>query len=146
MTGDCVACHLRSSGASDIPHVTFTDHWIRRELPPAVAPEDIERVFVRPEPFRIVRATAFPGEADQGFGLLEEAVAYFAFYDQTHALQAYLDSVIVKAESGFRAGADHAEARLALGRVLLEQGRVEESAAVLSDGPWKCSRPLRRPI
>lgn len=133
MTGDCVACHLRSSGASDIPHVTFTDHWIRRELPPAVAPEDIERVFVRPEPFRLVRATAPPDEAERGIGLLEEAAAYFAFYDRIHALPLYLDSVIVKVEAGFRAGADHAEARLALGRALLEQGRMEEAVATLSE-------------
>lgn len=133
MTGDCVACHLRSSGASDIPHVTFTDHWIRRELPPAVAPEDIERVFVRPEPFRLVRATAPPDEPGQGLGLLEEAAAYFAFYDQIHALPLYLDSVIVKVEAGFRAGADHAEARLALGRALLEQGRVDEAVEALSE-------------
>ena len=133
MTGDCVACHLRSSGASDIPHVTFTDHWIRRELPPAVAPEDIERVFVRPEPFRLVRATAPPDEAGGGLGLLEEAAAYFAFYDQIHALPLYLDSVIVKVEAGLRAGADHAEARLALGRALLEQGRVDEAVAALSE-------------
>ncbi len=133
MTGDCVTCHLRSSGASDIPHVTFTDHWIRRELPPAVAPEDIERVFIRPDPFRLVRATAPPGEADQGLALLEEATAYFAFYDQIHALPVYLDSVMIKTEAGFQAGADHAEARLALGRALLEQGRVDEAVTTLSE-------------
>ena len=35
MTGDCVSCHIRSGGTSDIPHVSFTDHWIRRTPPPA---------------------------------------------------------------------------------------------------------------
>ncbi len=136
MTGDCVACHLRSSGASDIPHVTFTDHWIRRELPPVVAPEDIERAFLRPDPFRLVRATAPPDAGDaraRGLGLLEEAAAYFAFYDEAHALTAYLDSVLVRAEAGFRTGADHAAARLALGRALLEQGRTDEAVAALSE-------------
>ncbi len=133
MTGDCVACHLRFSGASDIPHVTFTDHWIRRELPPAVAPEDIERAFVRPDPFRLVRATAAPDASEAALGLLEEAAAWFAFYDEIHALPAYLDSVIVRAEAGFRAGADHPAARLALGRALLEQGRADEAAATLSE-------------
>ncbi len=136
MTGDCVTCHLRSSGASDIPHVTFTDHWIRRELPPAVAPEDIDRAFLRPDPFRLVRATAPPDAGDaraRGLGLLEEAAAYFAFYDEAHALPAYLDSAVVRAEAGFRTGADHAAARLALGRALLEQGRTDEAVAALSD-------------
>lgn len=136
MTGDCVACHLRSSGASDIPHVTFTDHWIRRELPPVVAPEDIARAFLRPDPFQLVRATAPPATGNAraaGLGLLEEAAAYFAFYDEVHALPAYLDSVLVRAEAGFRAGADHAAARLALGRALLEQGRADEAVATLSE-------------
>ncbi len=136
MTGNCVACHLRASGASDIPHVTFTDHWIRRELPPAVAPEDIERVFARIEPFRLVRATAPPDaghERAAALGALEEAAAWFAFYDETHALPAYLDSVIVRAEAGFRGGADHPAARLALGRALLEQGRMAEATSALSD-------------
>ena len=136
MTGDCVACHLRSSAASDIPHVTFTDHWIRRDLPPAEPAGNIDRAFERPEPFRLVRATAPPSSDDPvaaGFGRLEEAAAYFAFYDEVHALPAYLDSVIVRAEAGFGVGADHPSARLALGRALLEQGRASEAAAALSE-------------
>lgn len=28
-TRPCAECHLRQAGTSDIPHVTFTDHWIR---------------------------------------------------------------------------------------------------------------------
>lgn len=27
---DCVSCHMPKSGTSDIPHVTITDHWIRK--------------------------------------------------------------------------------------------------------------------
>lgn len=27
---DCVRCHMKQGGTSDIPHVVFTDHWIRR--------------------------------------------------------------------------------------------------------------------
>jgi hypothetical protein len=27
---DCVSCHLRRAGTSDIPHVNSTDHWIRK--------------------------------------------------------------------------------------------------------------------
>jgi hypothetical protein len=27
---DCISCHLRKSGTSDIPHVNSTDHWIRK--------------------------------------------------------------------------------------------------------------------
>ena len=27
--GDCISCHMPKGGTSDIPHVTFTDHYIR---------------------------------------------------------------------------------------------------------------------
>jgi tetratricopeptide (TPR) repeat protein len=27
---ECWPCHMRKGGTTDIPHVTFTDHWIRR--------------------------------------------------------------------------------------------------------------------
>ena len=27
---NCISCHLRKSGTSDIPHVNSTDHWIRK--------------------------------------------------------------------------------------------------------------------
>jgi hypothetical protein len=30
-SSNCISCHLRSSGTSDIPHVNSTDHWIRRK-------------------------------------------------------------------------------------------------------------------
>ena len=29
---NCISCHMQKSGTSDIPHVTFTDHWIRKNL------------------------------------------------------------------------------------------------------------------
>ena len=35
---DCVSCHLQKGGTDDIPHVAFTDHWIRRR------PEQTETV------------------------------------------------------------------------------------------------------
>jgi tetratricopeptide (TPR) repeat protein len=28
---DCIACHMRKDGTSDIPHVSFTDHYIRKK-------------------------------------------------------------------------------------------------------------------
>ncbi len=37
---DCARCHMRSGGTSDIPHVTFTDHFIRARPD---APEGAER-------------------------------------------------------------------------------------------------------
>ncbi len=132
MTGNCAGCHLQKSGTSDIPHVTFTDHWIRRTLPPARAPEDIERILYRSEPFELVRITE--GEAgDEATARLEEAVAYFTLYDTQHRIPAYLARVIEAARRGLAGGADHPEARLALGRALAEIDSLPQAEQTLRE-------------
>ena len=55
MTGDCVSCHMRSAGTSDIPHVAFTDHWIRRDPPPSRTGARLDaEAFRRETPFTLV--------------------------------------------------------------------------------------------
>lgn len=135
----CVDCHMGESGTSDIPHVTFTDHWIRRTLPAARAPEDIERVLIRETPLRLVRLTA-PHD-DRALADLETAVAYFEWYEARHELPAYLDSVVARASSGFADGrADHAAARLALARALGAQGRTEDALAAYAEASARFPR------
>ncbi len=130
MTGNCIGCHLQRSGTSDIPHVTFTDHWIRRTLPPARRPEDIERMLVRAEPLELVRVTEAP-PAEDAQARLEEAVAYWNLYETKHRLPAYLPRVVRLARRGLAAGADHPAARLALGRALLEADSLAQAEQVL---------------
>jgi tetratricopeptide (TPR) repeat protein len=119
MTGDCVSCHMQVGGTSDIPHVSFTDHWIRRRLPTAREPGRIERETFREEPFVLVNllegAEAVPpGEAD-----LEAALAYFHLYETVHPNEAYLPDVAARVRQGLAAGAERADARIALGRSLM---------------------------
>lgn len=131
MTGNCVSCHLQKSGTSDIPHVTFTDHWIRRTLPPAIAPDDIERALVRDRPFQLVRlegATDNPAQAQ-----LEEGMAYFQFYETRHELPAYLPDVIANIRAGLAAGAEHPDARVILGRALAASGQRAAALAALRE-------------
>ncbi|MSP74224.1 MAG: tetratricopeptide repeat protein, partial [Myxococcales bacterium] len=51
---ECFTCHMRKGGTSDIPHVTFTDHWIRRR-PAELTKASVEDV-VKPTPFELVDA------------------------------------------------------------------------------------------
>jgi len=39
MSGNCVKCHMLQGGVADIPHVNFTDHWIRKNPSPVTAAE-----------------------------------------------------------------------------------------------------------
>ncbi|MEP0546777.1 MAG: tetratricopeptide repeat protein [Rhodothermales bacterium] len=133
MTGDCVSCHMQTGGTSDIPHVSFTDHWIRRELPPARAPGLIERDMSREEPFVLVNLLDGaqpmpPGEAD-----LEAALAYFHFYETVHPQAAYLPDVAARIRRGLAAGADRVDARVALGRALAEMDSLAAAERVLGE-------------
>ncbi|MEM8557616.1 MAG: tetratricopeptide repeat protein, partial [Bacteroidota bacterium] len=138
--GDCVSCHLQKAGTSDIPHVTFTDHWIRRELPPARAA--VETALIRPTrttPFRLVDVTA----ADQGESaaarlsreeeaqaLIDAGLAGFKFYEATHRLPAYLPTVAERLRRGLALGGRHPDARVTLGRALAE---MDSTGAALTE-------------
>ncbi len=132
MTGNCVGCHLQKSGTSDIPHVTFTDHWIRRTLPPARAPEDIDRDLVQRTPFELVRLEANDA-VGSGDDLLEQAIAYFNFYDTEHRHAGYLPIITQRVRAGQAAGADHPEARLVMARALFEQDSLTAAQRVLDE-------------
>lgn len=132
MTGNCVGCHLQKSGTSDIPHVTFTDHWIRRTLPPARLPENINRDLIRPTPFNLVRVDS-EKPVDDPEAMLEEAIAYFAFYDTEHRLRDYLPGIAEKVREGLSEGADHVEGRLALARALVEMDSLQAAQAVFNE-------------
>lgn len=126
-TGDCAGCHMPKSGTSDIPHVTFTDHWIRPVRTSAPTPSSIDRIITRTSPMSLMRVTddtAFRSAENE----LDRAIAYLSFYDTIHRLPAYLDSVRVLAQRGLNYAPNDADGRLALGRALLESG--EAGAAV----------------
>ncbi|MEM6782329.1 MAG: tetratricopeptide repeat protein [Bacteroidota bacterium] len=139
--GDCVSCHLQKAGTSDIPHVTFTDHWIRRELPEARA--SVESALLRPTrttPFRLVDVTA----ADQGAQigevpeaeaprLIDSGLATFQFYETTHGLPAYLPGIVDRLRRGLALGGTHPDARVTLGRALAAMDSTEAALAALHD-------------
>ncbi|QXD14876.1 tetratricopeptide repeat protein [Rhodocaloribacter litoris] len=140
-SGNCVGCHMQQGGTTNVPHVVFTDHWIRRRPGPPRDPATARPAFDSPAPLRLTALL----EADRSEHLLiprtrrtpatdlETAIAYFDFYETMHRVPAYLDSVRLYARRGFRAGADHVEARIALGRALAEIDSLEAAARVLDD-------------
>lgn len=131
MTGNCVSCHLQKSGTTDIPHVTFTDHWIRRTLPPSKPPEAIERERVVTTVANLVpvESEAVPEDPQM---MLEEAIAYFRYYETHHKLPEYLNRVVVRARQGLALGGEHVEGRLALGRALIELDSLQAARSVLT--------------
>ena len=139
MAGECVSCHMQQSGTSDIPHVTFTDHWIRRYLPeergPSAPDTLANRKVRRQRPFNLVRVTKSGQQKlpDESVAALEEAIAYYEFYETQDTQPVYLDRAIRRARKGLAGGAEHPEGRLALGRALIEQDALKEAEAVLAE-------------
>ena len=133
LTGDCVSCHMQTGGTSDIPHVSFTDHWIRRELPPARPPGRLDYELRREEPFTLVtlleaEEPLAPGEAD-----VEAALAYFHLYETFHRIPDYLPDIAARLRRGLAAGAERPDARVVLGQALIEMDSLASAERVLGE-------------
>lgn len=150
-TGDCVSCHMSRGGTSDVPHVRFTDHWIRRDPGPPLDPSEGRPAFESPEPIRLValqeegRSAHVMAERTTSTALdaLETAAAYMAFYETMHRVPTYVRTVVDFARSGLAGDSDHVEARIALGRALADMGSTGEAERVFLEAtraypgdPW----------
>lgn len=74
---NCITCHMPKSGTSDIPHVTITDHWIRKPQKAA----STKRTFIGIAAINEKRPDA-----------LTKAKAWLQYYERFDAKAVYLDS------------------------------------------------------
>ena len=133
VAGDCVSCHMQKGGTSDVPHVSFSDHWIRKDPGPPRDPDEAKTVFETYDliPLAALQKTGRSGhllearEPETPLEHLETAIAYFTFYEQMHRLPEYLPIIVTHARQGFAGGADHVEARIALARSLVTMDSVD---------------------
>jgi len=139
-TADCASCHMRRAGTSDIPHVSFTDHWIRRDPPPPRegGPEQI--VGAVSTPFTLVDVTRREALLDGGRLAPQDAadadaalgIALMDWYDSHHPLPAYLPQAARHLRRALAARPDRADARVALGRVLAAMDSADAAARELA--------------
>jgi tetratricopeptide (TPR) repeat protein len=136
MTGNCVSCHMRRAGTSDIPHVSFTDHWIQRTPPPPAPGDFSEGAFRRETPFTLVNLVSPSGDASPTSAAeadIELGMATYMLYQTLHRLPAYLPEVAARIRSGLAAGVDRNDARVTLGQVLLEMDSTSAAERILTD-------------
>ncbi len=84
---DCVGCHMRAGGTRDIPHVHFTDHYIRKR-PAAAAAAEKPNLPAVPPLLPMLQA------GEPAMQLMQRGLAYFQFHQTMIAEPAYLDSAI----------------------------------------------------
>lgn len=79
---NCVQCHLHKSGTADIPHVQFTDHYIRifKEFPQKLNNEQIQNII-------LFCQTQSPPTSER------QARAYWNYYQTRDANSIFLDSI-----------------------------------------------------
>lgn len=150
-SGDCTSCHMSRGGTSDVPHVTFTDHWIRRRPGPPRDPSLGRPALESPDPIALValQAEGRPSHVLEARRSttpehrLEEAVAYWDFFETMHRHPSYPARVVALARAGLGGGADRADARVALGRALAEMDSTVAAERALAaatarypDDPW----------
>jgi hypothetical protein len=93
---------MQKGGTSDIPHVSFSDHWIRKDPGPPRDPDDARTFVDSPDPIRLValqqedRGSQFleARTTDTPLDRLETAIAYFTFYEQFQGVPAYMRTTI----------------------------------------------------
>ena len=138
--GDCVHCHMKQGATSDILHVNFTDHWIRKKID-KLSEKESDALFSRET---VLKLRDFFEEGDPA-AIIRKGIAYTNYYETRHSEPAYLVRAIILLEQGLQDVPEHLDGYYALARAFQLQGKDQQAAAayqrVLSLDPthmWTC--------
>ena len=138
--GDCVHCHMKQGATSDILHVNFTDHWIRKKID-ILSEKESDALFARETALKL---RDFFEEEDPA-AIIRKGIAYTNYYETRHSEPAYLVRAIILLEQGLQDVPEHLDGYYALARAFQLQGKDQQAAAayqrVLSLDPthmWTC--------
>lgn len=141
---DCTGCHMRKAEAYDQAHASFTDHWIRRSIDtdPGERRTALDTVPALPEQF----AGLEPGQ--QAYAMGRGMFGLATDWPDGPERQALLAA----SEAALRAARDrefvHPERAIVLGKVLENQGRIDEAASSFAEAleadPGNREAALRR--
>ena len=138
--GDCVHCHMKQGATSDILHVNFTDHWIRKKID-KLSEKESDALFSRET---VLKLRDFFEEGDPA-AIIRKGIAYTNYYETRHSEPSYLVRAIILLEQGLQDVPEHLDGYYALARAFQLQGKDQQAAAayqrVLSLDPthmWTC--------
>lgn len=133
MTGNCVSCHMQKGGTSDVPHVTFTDHWIRARPGPRRDPDKGRPAFDTPEPLELVALRRMDRLTGQAPSDTRATVAYFRFYETMHRQPKYIQLAIERGRKATRKSTVPVEMQINLARALAEADSLDAAARVMHE-------------
>ncbi|MGH2574951.1 MAG: tetratricopeptide repeat protein, partial [Ignavibacteria bacterium] len=122
---DCVSCHMRQGGTSNVPHVNFTDHWIRKEIK-ILTEKETDSIMSSNE---VVVLKDFFDENDS---LLELhlGIAYVRYYESKHSHPEYLTRGIPLLERGLYNYPEHTNAMYYLGMAYMHQRKLIDAEKI----------------
>lgn len=128
-TGSCINCHMTQGGTSDVPHVTFTDHWIRTRPGPPRDPSEGRPSFDTPDPLDLAalrRLDRFAGDTPDA---VESTIGYLRFYETMHRQPDYIRRAIAPELPPYAP----ADAAIARARALAENDDLDAAARVMEE-------------
>ena len=121
-SGDCIQCHMKQGATSDILHVNFTDHWIRKKID-ILNEKESDALFA---PKTAIKLRDFFDEKDPS-AVIRKGIAYTNYYESRHSEPAYLARAIILLEQGLQDVPDHVDGYYALGRAYQLQGKDQQA-------------------
>lgn len=126
-SADCISCHMRQGGAANVPHVNFTDHWIRKEIekiPETEMSSFMEtRTSDEKKPFILKELN----DNNDKYSEINQAIAYVKFYEEKHNLNDYLKIAIPILERGIYSFPEHKNALYYLGKAYFHHRRYQDA-------------------
>jgi tetratricopeptide (TPR) repeat protein len=124
--GDCVACHMRQGATSDILHVNFTDHWIRKEIQ-ALSKSQTDSMLASDNAAPIFLKDFF--DEKDASAPIQLGIAYVKYFEARHGDSEYIARAVPLLEAGLSRAPDYASGRFYLGVAYRYQRRFQDALA-----------------
>ncbi|CUV10221.1 hypothetical protein MGWOODY_Mmi2577 [hydrothermal vent metagenome] len=115
---------MKQGATSDILHVNFTDHWIRKKID-KLSEKESDALFSRET---VLKLRDFFEEGDPA-AIIRKGIAYTNYYETRHSEPAYLVRAIILLEQGLQDVPEHLDGYYALARAFQLQGKDQQAAA-----------------
>ena len=122
--GDCVACHMPQGAASDVLHVNFTDHWIRKETQ-AISTSDTHSSPGSKDRADFVLKDFF--EEKDSAAQIRLGIAYLRYFEKHKVARPLVDRAISLLTSGLKIQPRHRNGLYHLGKAFQHSGRLNEA-------------------
>lgn len=130
---NCINCHMRQGNTSDILHVNFTDHWIRKRT--GMGTDKITGDEILSKDKNIIPITLKSFEFTDNYknnnSGLDLGIAYVIYFETKHPHQDYLKRALPLLEAGVKINPENLSAQYFLGSAYYLDNNFPEAIKTL---------------